>query len=193
MRWFVLSLTFVVLVAWGASVAFPEEMGTCREVAVSIGKEPTVRECHAYSLIDIAPPLAILGFVMLLFTEDFELGLPGGATLRRRKKQQAEGKQAGALLSEKEGTLDARAAQFLETLPGSTGPGRIAREGRNAFASSTPRPAEVPAMVQEEMTQETGFRGPNSGKDHQTKTHFRGMGVLRPLADVLAWAYGCLD
>ena len=77
--------------------------------------------------------------------------------------------------------------------PGFDGPGRIAREGRNAFASSTPRPAEVPAMVQEEMTQETGFRGPNSGKDHQTKPRFRGMGVLRPLADVLAWAYGCLD
>jgi hypothetical protein len=105
---------------WTYSHVAPTHFGECKEVAVTIGVDPTVRDCRAYAPADFAVPFATLIVLLLLVGSegsDIEISLPFAGTFKRTGK----GREAASLLREElqreEGpSLDQRTEAYLEGL-----------------------------------------------------------------------------
>jgi len=111
---FAVFVAFVVVVSlWGVTHLWPEDFGTCREVALNIGEDASVRECRAYGVEEFVVPLAVLGFLVILGGgfRDFEF-----EGLGIRFKGTREVQKAAQTLREEGETIDQRGEQFLETI-----------------------------------------------------------------------------
>lgn len=99
---------------WTYSHLFPESLGSCHEVPVTIGAKATVRDCQAIPTTDFVVPVALVVFAaLLLSTAEIELTIPGFGTVKRKR----EGEAAAEVLKQQTVTLDRRGEQFLEALP----------------------------------------------------------------------------
>lgn len=95
--------------AWTYSHIDPDSFGVCREVPLTIGANPTVRDCQAYGVTDFAVPLIVMGvLVVVVVDEDFKLAVPGFSVEKTRS-----GKEAAGVLLAQEPTRDARAEEYL--------------------------------------------------------------------------------
>lgn len=74
-----------VALMWFISHLSPETLGTCHEVALNLGPEPSVRECQPYSTADFAVPLAVLAFLFLGGEGDLKFSIPGLGTFERTR------------------------------------------------------------------------------------------------------------
>ncbi len=53
---------------WLYSHVSPDSFGSCRQVALSIGTKPTIKECQAYGTSDFLLPLAIVTVLLIVFS-----------------------------------------------------------------------------------------------------------------------------
>jgi hypothetical protein len=95
---------------WLYSTLYPYSLGSCHEVPVSLGSEPTIRDCQAYSPTNFAVPLAVIAILALMSGEgDIKITLPMIGTFERTRV----GKKAARVLKAETGTLDRRGEEFL--------------------------------------------------------------------------------
>jgi hypothetical protein len=115
-RSWLFGIAFAALLGlWLFSHVAPTRFGECREVAVTIGSSPTVRDCQPYGSSDFGIVLAILAALFFFSTGDagdVEISIPGFGTWKKTGKA----REAASLLKEESPTLDKRTIDFLEGL-----------------------------------------------------------------------------
>jgi hypothetical protein len=96
---------------WLYSHLYPYSLGSCHEIPVNLGSQPTIRDCQAYSATDFVVPLAVIAILGLLSGEgDIKITLPMIGTFERTRA----GKKAAKVLKAETGTLDRRGEEFLQ-------------------------------------------------------------------------------
>jgi hypothetical protein len=75
--------------AWVYSQVEPQSLGSCHEIALYVGSNPTARDCQPYGAPELAIAVgALLGFWVLLGGGDVSLPIPGmsGLVLTRTRR-----------------------------------------------------------------------------------------------------------
>jgi len=112
-RHFVWVVFAAIVSLWAYTHLYPDSLGTCHHVPLSVGQKASVRDCDPWGTSDFVVPLAA---ALFLFFDFEELELFGLGKMKRKVKEATE------VLKAPEAPLDERGTAFLETLPlGSSG------------------------------------------------------------------------
>ncbi len=84
-------LLAAVLAGWLYSHLEPHRFGECKQIALSIGNQPTVTECQAYGASDFLVPFVAIALALVVVGEgDLAIIIPWLGEIKRTK----EGKEA---------------------------------------------------------------------------------------------------
>lgn len=111
---FAVAAAAAILAGWVYTDVAPEQFGVCRDVALSIGSRPTVRDCEPLEAAWFAVPIGVLAVLvplLLSWSGDAEVVIP----FFGRSIQVRQANKAAEMIAERP-PIRERGSDWLQTL-----------------------------------------------------------------------------